>query len=293
MSAVVVVGSLHLDLVVRTGRLPRPGETVLGDGHFRAAGGKGGNQAAAVGRLGRRVAMIGQVGDDADGRMLLAALADAGVDTGHVAVSGDLPSGLAVVTVDQQGENSIVVSAGASGALPVAHVRGAADLLAPAAVTLLSLEVPLEAVTAAAELAGGTVVLNPAPARPLPAELLDRVDVLVPNRGELAALTGGDETADVEALARRLDVPAVVVSLGPEGALVVDADAVTHCPAPEVEAVDTTGAGDALCGAIADGLARGVPLAEAVGFAVRVASLSTTRWGAQSSLPTRAELDAR
>lgn len=291
---VVSVGSLHLDLVLSLGHLPEPGETVMGTGHFRNPGGKGGNQAVAAARLGQRVAMVGQVGDDADGRQLLAALAAAGVDTAAVRVDPELPSGLAVVAVDEAGENTIVVSPGASGALPVSQVEAARDLIAGAAVVLLSLEVPLAAVEAAARAATGVVVLNPAPARPLPAALLARVDVLVPNRGELGALLGEPtprDAAQVEALARRLTGPgAVVVSLGGEGALLVEPGGVTQVPAPAVEVVDTTGAGDVLCGALADGLARGLPVADALRHAVAAASLSTTRSGAQRAAPTRDEV---
>jgi len=292
---VVAVGSLHLDLVLTMGHLPAPGETVLGSGHFRNPGGKGGNQAVAAARLGQTVGMVGQVGDDADGRELLDALVASGVDTGAVRVDAELPSGLAVVCVDAAGENSIVVSPGASGALPVAQVEAARDTIAAAAVVLLSLEVPLEAVEAAARAATGIVVLNPAPARPLPAALLARVDVCVPNRGELGVLTGEPAPrgqAEVEALARRVEGPgAVVVSLGGDGALLVERHATTHVPAPQVAVVDTTGAGDVLCGALADGLARGLELVEALRHAVAAASLSTTRSGAQRSAPTRAEVE--
>lgn len=291
---VVAVGSLHLDLVLSMAHLPEPGETVMGSGHFRNPGGKGGNQAVAAARLGQRVGMVGQVGDDADGRQLLDALAAAGVDTGAVRVDPELPSGLAVVAVDDAGENLIVVSPGASGALPVAQVEAVRDTIAAAEVVLLSLEVPLDAIEAAARAATGIVVLNPAPARPLPAALLARVDVLVPNRGELGALNGQPtphSRGDVEALARRLEGPgAVVVSLGAEGALLVEPGSSTSVPAPKVAAVDTTGAGDVLCGALADGLARGMTLAEALRQAVTAASLSTTRSGAQRAAPTREEV---
>jgi ribokinase len=293
---VVAVGSLHLDLVLSMAHLPVAGETVLGSGHFRNPGGKGGNQAVAAARLGSDVAMVGQVGDDDDGRRLLAALREAGVDTSGVAVHPELPSGLAVVAVDDEGENQIIVSPGASGALPPAQVEAAGDLIARAAVVLLSLEVDMAAVEAAARLATGTVVLNPAPARALPQDLLDRVDVLVPNRGELAALAGAEAPStpdEVAALAATLVGPkAVVVSLGGDGALLVQDGHTRHVPAPKVDVVDTTGAGDTLCGALADALARGLPLEAALADAVTAASLSTTRAGAQQSAPTRAEVAA-
>jgi ribokinase len=292
---VAVVGSIHQDLTVNVASLPSPGETVLGLGHVRGAGGKGANQAVAARRLGTSVAMIGQVGADTDGHGLRAGLADEGIDVDGVTVHPTLPSGLAVVTVDERGENAIVVSPGASGALDEAAVRRCASTVEAARVVLLQLEVTLEAVEAAATSAAGTVVLNPAPARPLPAALLERVDVLVPNRVELACLADvEDPPADVEdiaAIARRLGGRcALVVTLGAEGALVVRGGDVHHVPAPRVDTVDTTGAGDTLCGALAVRLASGDDLVEAVPWAVRAASLSTTRTGAQASIPTLDEL---
>jgi ribokinase len=215
---------------------------------------------------------------------MVAELRAEGVDVSCVAVDDRRPSGLAVVVVDDVGENSIVVSAGASGALSVEHVQAAAPLLRAAAVTLLSLEVPLDAVLAGAELAGGAVVLNPAPARPLPPALLRRVEVLVPNRGELAALTGGAVTSeqDVVGSARALDGPrAVLVTLGADGAVLVSGRDVLRVPAQTVAVVDTTGAGDALCGALADALARGGTLAAATEHAVAVAAQSVAHAGAR------------
>lgn len=293
---VVVVGSVHQDLIVRVPSLPRPGETVLGRGHVRSPGGKGANQAVAARRLGARVALVGQVGDDPDGADLRRGFEAEGIDASGVGVHPTETTGLAVVAVDDRGENAIVVSPGASGALDVAAVRHAAPLLARAAVTLLQLEVPLEVVELAASLAGGTVVLNPAPARNLPRALLDHLDVLVPNRVELGHLAGASappgDLAEVERAAAALaDHCAVVVTLGADGALVVAGREVEHVPPPAVDAVDTTGAGDALCGALAVGLAGGDKLLDAVRRAVRAAALSTTRPGAQPSLPTRDELE--
>ena len=292
----VVVGSLHMDLIVSAPRLPRAGETVLATGHGFGPGGKGGNQAVAVARLGQPIVMVGAVGADEHGRRVLAALSREGVDVSYIGVDDALPTGLAVVAVDAAGENSILVSGGASAALPVTAVDRAAAALLAAHVTLLSLEVPIDAVVAAARLAGGTVVLNPAPAQPLPEALLRRVDVLVPNRGELGVLAGTEEPgsiAEVVALARAIPGPlAVVVSLGAAGAVVVSGPETRHVRAPAVEVIDTTGAGDALCGALADALARGTTLLDAVGFAVRAASLSTTRSGAQPGLPRAADVAA-
>ena len=292
---VAVVGSLNLDLVVRVARLPGPGETVSGGDVFRNPGGKGANQAVAAARLGRRVAMVGRVGDDGAGRDLLGSLAADAVDTSQVRVVSGVPSGTALITVSQDGENQIVVSPGANARLTPDDVAAAGAALRTAAVTLLQLEVPLETVAAAARAATGTVVLNPAPVRALPQVLLAEVDVLVPNRVELAQLAGGPLPETVEAavaLAARLAARAVVVTLGADGALVVEHGQASHVPAVPVTAVDTTAAGDAFCGGLADALATGATLQDAARRAVRVAAAACLRPGAQASLPTSAELRA-
>ena len=292
---VAVVGSLNLDLVVRVARLPGPGETVTGDDVFRNPGGKGANQAVAAARLGRRVAMVGRVGDDDAGRELLGSLEADAVDTSQVRVVAGVPSGIALITVSEDGENQIVVSPGANARLTPDDVGQAGAALGAAAVTLLQLEVPLEAVAAAARAAGGTVVLNPAPVRDLPEELLAEVDVLVPNRVELAQLAGGAEpgtVAEATRLAGRLPARAVVVTLGADGCLVVEHGDATHVPAVGVRAVDTTAAGDAFCGGLADALAGGATLEDAARRAVRVAAAACLRPGAQASLPTPGDLQA-
>jgi ribokinase len=293
--AVAVVGSLNLDLVIRVARLPGPGETVTGSDVFRNPGGKGANQAVAAARLGRPVAMVGCVGDDAAGRELLGSLAGAEVDTARVRVVDGVPSGTALITVGDDGENQIVVSPGANARLTAADVAAAGAALRAAAVTLLQLEVPLETVAAAAGAASGRVVLNPAPVRDLPGDLLAKVDVLVPNRAELAQLAGAGVPETVEEaaeLAGRLPARAVVVTLGADGALVVEDGRVEHVPAVPVRPVDTTAAGDAFCGGLADALAGGASLLEAARRAVRVAAAACLRPGAQASLPTPADLEA-
>lgn len=289
---VVVVGSLNQDLVARVPHIPAPGETVLASGHGEFAGGKGANQATAAARLGARVAMIGRVGDDAFGRSLVAGLEADGVDVGRVSTDATAGTGLALINVAANGENSISVSPGANHNVQPSDVEAAADVISRAKVVLLQLEIPLDAVAAAARIARGTVVLNPAPAAQLPGDLLERVDVLVPNESELAILTGG-ETGDIEsvvAAARSLSVPNIVVTLGKSGALVVGEASTKEVPAPVVDAVDTTGAGDAFCGALAGELARGAYLQAAVRFAVKVASIAVTRAGAQASMPRRDEV---
>ena len=293
--SVAVVGSLNLDLVIRVPELSGPGETVSGGDLFRNPGGKGANQAVAAARLGRRVAMVGCVGDDAARRELLGSLADAGVDTAHVRVVDGVPSGTAFITVGEDGENQIVVSPGANARLAAADVDAAGAALEAAAVTLLQLEIPLEVVAAAAATAAGRVVLNPAPVRELPGGLLAGVDVLVPNRVELAQLAGAavpETVEDAADLARRLPARAVVVTLGADGALVVEGGQASHVPAVPVTAVDTTAAGDAFCGGLADALAGGASLQEAARRAVRVAAAACLRPGAQASLPTPADLRA-
>jgi ribokinase len=291
---VAVVGSLNQDLTIRVPHLPAPGETVLGTDHVIGAGGKGANQAAAAGRLGADVAMIGRVGDDAAGRFLLAALADDGVEVSSVVVDPDVGTGLAFITLDDEAENAIVVSPGANGRLSADDVHAAAAHLADAAVTLIQLEVPLEAVAAATAAAGGSVVLNPAPARPLPRPVLDRVDILVPNRTELGILTGRPEASSIGEAAEQARGLAsgatVVVTLGAQGALIVGGGDSVHVPAPHVDPVDTTAAGDAFCGALAASLARGEPIERSVRWAVHAGAVAATRRGALASLPNAADV---
>ena len=294
MTDLIVVGSLNLDLVAEVGRLPRRGETLLADGHSRALGGKGANQAVSAARHGVGVAMIGCVGADPEGRSLTDALAEEGIDVSGVRVRDDVPTGTAHITVDPDGANTIVVIPGANGALTAADVRSELARRPAPDVILVQLEIPLDAVLAAVAGAEARVVLNPAPARPLPSELLRHVDVLVPNVPELGALTGGDEprtVEDITARARTLaDGLAVVVTMGESGALVVDGDQATHIPAPRVDAVDTTGAGDAFCGSLAAGLAGGSSLVDAARDAVQVGSRSTLRRGALEAFPTADEI---
>jgi ribokinase len=282
-----------MDLVVGVPHLPLPGETVIGGDVERHRGGKGANQAVSAARLGRPTAMIGCVGEDDAGRELLRGLNADGVDTSHVRRLPDVPSGTALIAVAMDGENDIVVSPGANGRVDASLVHDAAAVLSSAAVTLLQLEIPIDAVVAAAEAAGGTVVLNPAPVFPLPAGLLERVGVLVLNRVELATLTEAPVPAtigDVEALVDLLPGGLrVVATLGADGALVSDGRERVHVPAVRVDAVDTTAAGDAFCAAIADALVAGASLAEATRRAVRVAGFTVTRAGAQDSLPRREE----
>ncbi|NHC43790.1 ribokinase [Motilibacter aurantiacus] len=295
--AVVVVGSCNEDVVVPVERLPVPGQTVLGGDRARFPGGKGANQAVAAARLGCDVTLVGRVGDDEPGRSMLAALAAEGVAVGHVPTTAGVPSGAAFIAVDGVGENLIVVSPGANARLTPADVAAAEPLLSVADVLLCQLEVPVECVRRAAGLARAgraRVLLNPAPAVRLDRDLLDQVDVLVPNRTELGLLTGRPAPVTLDealAAARLLPGLDVVVTLGGDGALVVGRDgSAQHVPAAAVDAVDTVGAGDAFCAGLADALARGATLPEAVQWAVAVAGLATTRRGAQPAMPGREEV---
>lgn len=279
---VVVLGSVNIDLVTATERLPGPGETVLGTGFTTSPGGKGSNQAIAAARAGASVAFLGAVGDDGFAGQLRGALTDAGVDAGLLrTVTG--PSGIAAITVDAAGENSIVVVPGANAAvedLTAAEL----DRIAGADVLVCQLELPLPTVTAGAAHArryGTTVFLNPSPVQPLPRELLDAVEVLVVNETEAAGL--GPET-----LAR---VPHLVTTLGGRGARWRGPDGTrVHLPAPAVTVVDTTGAGDAFTGTLAARWHLGPETA--LRHAVAAGALATTRRGAAASSPTAAETDA-
>jgi ribokinase len=294
--SVTVVGSLNEDVLVAVGRLPGRGETVIGRSTALAPGGKGANQAAAAGRLGGGVHMVGRVGADPAGDRQLAALAGSRVNVSRVLPTAGVPTGSATIPVeDGTGENLIVVVPGANAELTEEDAD--VDSVRRAAVVLLQLEVPMATVEAAARAATGTVVLTPAPPQPLPAGLVERVDVLVPNEHELAQLAGagaGERApGELAALARSVASSAVVVTLGARGALVVpeDGPVVLQAP-PRVEPVDTTGAGDCFCGALAQALAGGAPLVDAVRYAVAAAALSTTGPGARGALPDDAAVQA-
>jgi ribokinase len=295
---VAVVGSLNMDLIARTPRIPQPGETILGSEFCTAPGGKGANQAVAAARLGAQVSMVGRVGSDAFAQPMLASLTAAGVDHRHVIQDAQAATGVALIVVDDGGQNSIVVAPGANARLSPADVDAARAAIAAAHVLLLQLESPLEAVTRAAELAhahGVTVVLNPAPARELPAELLALVDVLVPNESETAILTGlpASGQAEVQAAALlELGVGAALLTLGERGALLARPEGTKHVPAFRVTPVDTTAAGDAFVGGFAAALAEEKSPIEAVRWGCAAGALATTKLGAQPSLPTRQEVEA-
>ncbi len=292
---VLVVGSVNVDLVTTVARLPGPGETVAGGTFARHGGGKGANPAVAAARWGAAVRFAGAVGDDDLGAAAVAELAAEGIDVTAVARVPGAPTGVASIVVDAAGENQIAVASGANAALDPGAALAALGPLDEAAVVLnLELADPVVLAAArAARAAGLILVVDPAPARALAAPLLDLAPVLVPNAGEARALSGVDDPAAAgRALAARTGAP-VVVTLGADGALLVHGDAVDAVAAPAVAAVDTTGAGDALCGVLAAELARGAPLAAALGEAVGAASASTGVPGARAGMPRRARPGAR
>ncbi len=291
MSEILVIGSANLDVSVPVEHLALPGETVLGGDALWSPGGKGANQAVAAARLGRSVAFVGCVGADAAGEQLLASLDGAGVAFAG-RVLADVPSGLAMIAVSADGENSITVSPGANARLSAEDVERALVATTPS-VLLAQFEVPLPAIAAVAG-SPGRLILNPAPARGH-SEDLERVlalsSVVVPNQGELAMLVGAERGQSIDDLvdqARLLSsVDAVVVTLGGDGALVVEGSTVEVVPVVSVAVVDTTAAGDAFCGGLADGLAAGSSVLDAARWAARVAAVAVTRRGAQASLGTR------
>lgn len=289
---VVVFGSANWDHVVSVERLPSPGETLIAEGYFSVPGGKGLNQAVTAARQGAEVTMVCCVGADEPGRALTDVFEAEAVSTIFVRPLAGRSSGAALITVAKGGANTIVVAPGANAALSREQVEAAGEHLRPGAVALAQMEVPLEPVAAALFLAkknGAKTVLNPAPARShLPAQLLANVDVLVPNEGEAISLSGrGSADEAAEALCRS-GCKAVVITLGDRGALVAEAGRpVVHVPSFEVEAIDTTAAGDAFCGALSAALAEGAELVEAVRRGCAAGALAATVLGALPSLPAR------
>ncbi|GAB4469660.1 MAG: ribokinase [Armatimonadaceae bacterium] len=298
---IVVVGSSNTDLVVRVPHIPAPGETVLGADMQTIPGGKGANQAVAAARLGGNVTFIARVGEDAYGAAAIAHYREEGLDVSHVHHTPGVPSGVALIAVQAgSGENAIVVAPGANAHLSVADLDAAADAIRTAQAVVLSLEVPMESVQRAAEIAsdaGVPVVLNPAPAQELPAELLSKISVLTPNQTEARQLLGVSENEVVtpEDLAKRLlslGIGAAVLTVGKDGCLVATSEGVEAVPGYAVSAIDTVAAGDCFTGALAVEMAQGKPLRDAARFANAAAAVKVTRHGAQPGLPTRADVEA-
>jgi ribokinase len=296
---VVVVGGANMDFLARGAKLPRPGDTIQGEEFQEAPGGKGANQAVAAARLGARVAFVARVGGDARGAAIVERLDAEGVDTRHVLRDAVAPTGVAVIQVDREGEKQILTAPGANRRLSERDVRAAAPVLEAARVALFQLEPPLETVLAGARIAhgaGARIVLDPAPAVPLPDELLRIIDVVRPNAEEAEVLTGvavTDERSAREAAERLLSrgVGAVAVQAGSGGDLLLWKDGEQWLPRFELKSVDATGAGDAFAATLAVMLAEGRSLADAGRLASAAAALTTTKLGAQAALPTREAVD--
>lgn len=294
---IVVIGSLNMDIVVESDRFPVQGETLLGKAIRFLPGGKGANQAVASARLGASTRMIGAVGGDSFGRELLQALTNEGIECEGVRAIPDATTGIANIFVSQ-GDNSIIVLSGANHLLSPEDIDRSKQAIEQADIVLLQLEIPLETVSHAAKLAksfGKTVVLNPAPAQPLPESLLRDVDYITPNRTELSLLTGSSENDDLEASMRKLigmGARHVITTLGSEGSAFIEAGGpLVQVPGHKVPVVDTTGAGDSFNAALAYSLALRKSLEESVSFAAKVSALAVTKFGAQPGMPTLEEVE--
>jgi ribokinase len=300
MEGVVVVGSLNMDLVAQVPRLPQRGQTIAGYDFQLLPGGKGANQAFAIGRLGGQARMIGRVGEDPFGERLRSSLSSAGVDVSGVMSTPGESTGVALILVETGGQNQIVVAAGANGKLSPGDVHAELQR-APGRYLLLQLESPLQTVAAAANqarLCGMSVILDPAPAMPLSSSLLGNLDVLTPNESEALILLGVrgdhislDEAPAVCAKLLGLGPSCIILKMGERGAWLADSRQSRHFRVPRVEAVDTTAAGDTFNGALVTALAEGKPLEKAIGFANCAAAISVTRLGAQPSVPSRREVE--
>lgn len=296
---VVVVGSYNTDLTIKTSRIPAPGETVIGGVFSKGGGGKGANQAVAAVRAGAEVSFIARVGNDTHGEEGLQRLNAERIDTGFVIRDPEFSTGVAFIVVDEHGENSIVVAAGANERLGPPDISKAEDAISTASVLLVQLESPLAAVRAAIQRArahGAVVILNPAPAQLLKGELLHDVDIITPNRLEAEMITGlkvSDE-ASLRSVAREIighGVKYVMITLGQGGVFAATGNAAELIPAYKVRAVDSTGAGDVFSGSLAAFLAEGMTMEESTRMAIASASISVTRMGAQLSAPLRAEIE--
>lgn len=295
---IIVVGSANTDMVIKADKFPLPGETIIGGKFFMFPGGKGANQAVAASRLGGNVTFIGKVGNDIFGKQALQQLRKEGIRTDYMISDTEHPSGVALITVDAKGENTIVVAQGSNGTLSPDDLQKAEREFEQVEILLMQLEIPLQTVLHAAKLAkryGKKVILNPAPAMPLPPELFSNVYIITPNKSETEALTGL-EIKDMPSIKRAAEkikakgVANVVITLGSEGAYIFNDDGGRHIATPRVVAIDSTAAGDVFNGALAVAISEGKGLDQAVAFANRAAALSVTKMGAQASAPFRNEL---
>lgn len=296
--SITVIGSSNTDMVIKTSRLPLPGETILGGDFLMNPGGKGANQAVAAARLSGKVTLVAKVGNDVFGREARELFQAENLNIAYLSSDDSAPSGIALITVNEQGENCIVVAPGSNARLLREDIDMAAEAIREAEIVLMQLEVPLDTVTYATEMAvaaGRKVILNPAPAQPLPTSLLSMIYLITPNETEAEILTGipvRDQTSAIAAARALLSmgVKAVVMTLGSQGALVVTDELSELIPTKSVKVVDTTAAGDCFNGALAVALCEGFSLQEAISFANKAATISVTRMGAQASAPFRNEI---
>lgn len=298
---IVVVGSSNTDMVIKSAHLPKPGETILGGKFLMNPGGKGANQAVAVARLGGDVSFVCKVGNDVFGKEAIAKYSEDHINVDNVSVSSDQPSGIALINIDENGENCISVASGANYSLSEEDINRAESVIKAASIVLLQLEIPIQTVDYAARMAkqyGALVVLNPAPApkEALSSELLSNVDMIIPNSTEIETITGRcatDSKSAQDAIGQIVSegVKTVIVTLGSEGTIVFHNGEYKRIPAYHVEAIDTTAAGDTFCGGLCVALAEGKTVFEAVQFGTKAASICVTRMGAQGSIPSRSEMD--
>ena len=296
---ILVVGSSNTDMVIKTKHLPRPGETVIGGTFFMNPGGKGANQAVAVARLGGQVSFICKTGSDIFGHQSQQLFEEEGIDTSYIFSDSKNPSGVALITVDDQAENCIAVASGANANLTPEDLASVAEVIDQVDLILMQLEIPLSTVEFVAELAykkNKQVILNPAPAQPLPPSLLKHIHIITPNETEAEIISGvkitDRETAEEAAkVIAGMGVQHVIITLGSKGALVYSSSEIELIPALKVEAIDTTAAGDVFNGAFTLALSEGRSITDAVRFACKASAISVTRVGAQSSAPYRNEVD--
>lgn len=297
---IVVVGSCNTDMVIKADRLPVPGETILGGTFFMNPGGKGANQAVAAARMGGNVTLISKTGNDVFGKQSVMLYTAENIKTDYIFSDPKHPSGVALITVDAQGENCIVVASGANASLSPSDIDKASTEIEGADLILMQLEIPIETVEYVAEKAqkkGIKVILNPAPARALSDNLLRNLYIIIPNKSE-AEILSGIKVTDIESakLAANIisskGVNIVVITLGSQGALIKENDDFQFVDALKVEALDTTAAGDTFCGSVCVGLSEGKSVLESVKLAARAAAITVTRMGAQSSIPYRSELSS-
>ena len=298
---IVVVGSANMDMVISAADFPQPGETLTGYGFMTNHGGKGANQAVAVARLGANVSFVGKVGDDDFGRATVEMMRKEGIDVSALTITKDAPTGVALITTIPNGENTIVIEPGANAKLTPEDIENAKDIFSQAAIVLMQLETPVVTLTKVAAIAkqqGALVVLNPAPAptAPLPKELLQNVDLLIPNETEASAMSdvAVETEADIPTAMERLQtlgIQHIIVTLGSKGACTCIDGELLLVPSRKVEAVDTTAAGDTFCGALCTALLQSKKMPEAMLYGCKAAAVSVTRRGAQMSMPYKDEIE--